>query len=154
MFHLPWPLFHHVHVTRYGAIIVDEAHERSINTDVLLGLLKRDIHKYPDLKICVTSATIETEKFCNFFGQAGSLEIPGRMFPVMVKHVHMPGAQDLARTTVAAVLKILDETAAEHVAGGPANQNRGGDVLVFLTGQVCLTHRVPELGLVRHHAEL
>ncbi|DBA71364.1 TPA: hypothetical protein ACH3X2_011173 [Trebouxia sp. C0005] len=120
---------------RYGAIIVDEAHERSINTDVLLGLLKRDIHKYPDLKICVTSATIETEKFCSFFGQAGSLEIPGRMFPVMVKHVHMPGAQDLARTTVAAVLKILDETAAEHVAGGPANQNRGGDVLVFLTGQ-------------------
>ena len=100
-------------------------------------MLKKDIHKYKDLKICVTSATIETEMFCNFFGQAGSLNIPGRMFPVVVKHMPIQDAQDLARPTVSAVLKILDETAAEHQPGGPAQQNRGGDVLVFLTGQVC-----------------
>ncbi|KAL3130393.1 hypothetical protein ABBQ38_008218 [Trebouxia sp. C0009 RCD-2024] len=121
---------------KYGAIIIDEAHERSINTDVLLGLLKKDIHKYEDLKICITSATIETEMFCNFFGQAGSLNIPGRMFPVVVKHMPIQDAQDLARPTVSAVLKILDETAAEHQPEGPAHQSRGGDVLVFLTGQV------------------
>ena len=121
---------------RYGAIIIDEAHERSIDTDVLLGLLKKGVSNYPNLKICVTSATIETEKFCSFFGQAGHLEIPGRMFPVVVQHVHMPDAAELARTTVSAVLKILDETAAGCEADGPADQSRGGDVLVFLTGQV------------------
>ncbi|KAL3130380.1 hypothetical protein ABBQ38_008205 [Trebouxia sp. C0009 RCD-2024] len=129
-------------LSRYGAIIIDEAHERSINTDVLLGLLKKDIHKYKDLKICVTSATIETEMFCNFFGQAGSLNIPGRMFPVVVKHMPIQDAQDLARPTVSAVLKILDETAAEHQPGGPAQQSRGGDVLVFLTGQVRLSSQL------------
>ena len=130
-----------VHLHRYAAIIVDEAHERSINTDVLLGLLKRDVdaHKYPNLKICVTSATIETELFRSFFGQAACLEIPGRMFPVVVKHVSMPDAQDLARPAVSAVLKILDETAAEYQPDGPANQSKGGDVLVFLTGQVSHT---------------
>ncbi len=136
-------------VLRYGAIIVDEAHERSINTDVLLGLLKRDApDKYKKLKVCVTSATIETALFRDFFGEAACLEIPGRMFPVTVRHVSIPDAQSLAAPAVSAVLRILDETAAEKQPDGPAQQYRGGDLLVFLTGQVCELAQVFAFGCV------
>lgn len=138
-------------VHRYAAIIVDEAHERSINTDVLLGLLKRDApDKYKKLKVCVTSATIETALFRDFFGEAACLEIPGRMFPVTVRHVSIPDAQNLAVPAVSAVLRILDETAAEKQSDGPAQQYRGGDVLVFLTGQVCEFDPVSAFGCVTY----
>lgn len=138
-------------VHRYAVIIVDEAHERSINTDVLLGLLKRDApNKYKKLKVCVTSATIEPALFRDFFGEAACLEIPGRMFPVTVRHVSMPDAQDLAVPAVSAVLRILDETAAEKQPDGPAEQYRGGDVLVFLTGQVCEFDPVSAFGCVTY----
>ena len=145
---------------RYAAIVVDEAHERSINTDVILGLLKRDARKYPNLKICVTSATIETQLFRDFFGEAACLNVPGRMYPVLVKHMPIPDSQDLSQPVVSAVLSILEETsiAAEAAAVGAADAaqgnfgegdeeeeapqrgqqkgNLGGDVLVFMTGQV------------------
>ncbi len=140
-------------VHRYGAIIVDEAHERSINTDVLLGLLKRDApDKYKKLKVCVTSATIETALFRDFFGEAACLEIPGRMFPVTVRHVSIPDAQNLAVPAVSAVLRILDETAAEKQPDGLAEQYRGGDVLVFLTGQVRELNQVFAFDCIVKHA--
>ena len=138
---------------RYAAIVVDEAHERSINTDVILGLLKRDAPKFPNLKVCVTSATIETQLFRDFFGQAACLDIPGRMYPVVIKHMPIPDSDDLSRPVISAVLRILDETASaaaaascnvglnmpgddEQVQSPGDLSNKGGDVLVFLTGQV------------------
>lgn len=132
---------------------MDEAHERSINTDVILGLLKRDAPKFPNLKVCVTSATIETQLFRDFFGQAACLDSPGRMYPVVIKHMPIPDSDDLSQPVISAVLRILDETASaaaaascnvglnmpgddEQVQSPGDLSNKGGDVLVFLTGQV------------------
>lgn len=140
-------------------MVVDEAHERSINTDVILGLLKSAAHKNPSLKIIVTSATIDTALFRDFFGQAACLDIPGRMFPVAVKYRAIPEADDLVRPVVGAVMSILVDTgSAAMIADATASRptpnslideedgtepqrssltsTLGGDVLVFLTGQV------------------
>ena len=67
---------------RYDALIIDEAHERSLNIDFLLGILKGVLPRRPDLKLLVTSATIDTERFASYFGGAPVLEVSGRGYPV------------------------------------------------------------------------
>ena len=116
----------------YDTIIIDEAHERSLNIDFLLGYLKGVLPKRPDLKLIVTSATIETERFSKHFAHLGRpapvIEVSGRMYPVEHRYRTLEAAdddeeeQDMEDAIVAAV----DELARERA---------GGDMLVFLPGE-------------------
>jgi ATP-dependent RNA helicase DHX8/PRP22 len=75
---------------RYSALMLDEAHERTVHTDVLFGLLKDLCRRRPDLKIVVTSATLDAEKFSTYFFQCPIFTIPGRTFPVEILYTKEP----------------------------------------------------------------
>ncbi|KAG1318631.1 hypothetical protein G6F63_015130 [Rhizopus arrhizus] len=77
-------------LSNYDTIIVDEAHERSLNIDFLLGYLKQLLRKRPDLKLIVTSATIDTERFAQHFDNAPVISVEGRTFPVEVRYRATP----------------------------------------------------------------
>lgn len=106
---------------KYSCIIMDEAHERALNTDVLMGLIKKVLARRRDLKLIVTSATMNAERFSRFYGGAPEFIIPGRTFPVDIQFSRSP-CEDYVDSAVKQVLAI-------HVSQGP------GDILVFMTGQ-------------------
>lgn len=106
---------------KYSCIIMDEAHERALNTDVLMGLLKKVLTRRRDLKLIVTSATMNAERFSRFYGGAPEFIIPGRTFPVDTHFSRTP-CEDYVDSAVKQILAI-------HVSQGP------GDILVFMTGQ-------------------
>ncbi len=106
---------------RYDTLIIDEAHERSLNIDFLLGYLKQLLPRRPDLKLIITSATIDPERFSRHFEDAPIVEVSGRTYPVEVRY--RPPADDVDQ--VQAISAAVDELATE----GP------GDVLVFLSGE-------------------
>jgi ATP-dependent helicase HrpA len=118
---------------RYDTLIIDEAHERSLNIDFILGFLKQLLPKRPDLKLIITSATIDVERFSQHFNQAPIIEVSGRTFPVDT--VYLPPEEinpedegNMAANVVCAMQEIM---ALERDGQG----YRQGDVLVFLPGE-------------------
>lgn len=108
---------------KYDCIIIDEAHERSLNTDVILGLFKRLLGKRRDIKLIITSATINATKFADFFGGAPLCAIPGRTFPIQVIYSKHP-VSDYVESSVMQAIRI-------HLSTGIDT----GDILIFMTGQ-------------------
>ncbi|MER8086509.1 ATP-dependent RNA helicase HrpA [Streptomyces sp. NPDC058316] len=111
----------------YDTIIIDEAHERSLNIDFLLGYLARLLPRRPDLKVVITSATIDPERFARHFGEAPIVEVSGRTYPVEVRYRPLleEEGDDADRDQITAICDAVDELRSE----GP------GDVLVFLSGE-------------------
>ncbi|HJQ46517.1 MAG TPA: ATP-dependent RNA helicase HrpA [Amycolatopsis sp.] len=113
---------------RYDTLIIDEAHERSLNIDFLLGYLKQLLPRRPDLKVIITSATIDPERFSRHFGAAPIVEVSGRTYPVEVRYrpiVDPDRPDDEDRDQVTAISDAVDELCAEGL----------GDILVFLSGE-------------------
>ena len=111
---------------RYDTLIIDEAHERSLNIDFILGYLRQLLPERPDLKVIITSATIDPERFAAAFGGAPVLEVSGRTYPVEVRYrpiEPVEGGEDADQGQ--AISDAIDELSAE----GP------GDILVFLSGE-------------------
>jgi ATP-dependent helicase HrpA len=130
----------------YGAIILDEAHERSLNIDFLLGYLKDLLARRPELKLVITSATIDAERFSRHFGDAPVIEVSGRLYPVEVRY--RPVAGDAEDTTRDEEEQALGDAVDELMREGP------GDILVFLPGEREIRDAAATLQKKRLKAEL
>ncbi|MFE0460507.1 ATP-dependent RNA helicase HrpA [Kitasatospora sp. NPDC058965] len=120
---------------QYDTLIIDEAHERSLNIDFILGYLKQLLPRRPDLKVIITSATIDPERFSRHFGDAPIVEVSGRTYPVEVRY--RPLVEDTAEAEAEddAVDRDRDQVQAICEAAQELQAEGPGDILVFLSGE-------------------
>ncbi|MEN0035889.1 MAG: ATP-dependent RNA helicase HrpA [Cellvibrio sp.] len=128
---------HDPYLNKYDTLIIDEAHERSLNIDFLLGYLKQLLPKRPDLKLIITSATIDLERFSQHFNNAPIIEVSGRTYPVEVWYrplYEFEGSDDSEAEPdqYAAIVDAVHEIELNEKTGSGV---RGGDILVFLSGE-------------------
>ncbi|KAG9447145.1 hypothetical protein H6P81_013273 [Aristolochia fimbriata] len=116
---------------QYSVIILDEAHERSLNTDILMGLMKRLMRLRPSMKILITSATLDGEKVSTFFSNCPVLQVPGKLYPVEILY-----STERPKSYLQAALKVALDI---HIKEPP------GDVLIFMTGQDDIEKMVTKL---------
>ena len=120
-------------LSRYSIICLDEVHERGVTQDLLMALVKNVLPKRPDLKVVVMSATIDTDKFSRYFGNAPVLTVPGRVFPVEVRYAReTPENGEMVDAMVEKILEIL-------------HSNEPGDILAFLPDQAMITRVIEKL---------
>lgn len=110
-------------LNQYSCLIIDEAHERSLNNDFILGYLKQLLARRPDLKIIITSATIDVERFSKHFNHAPIIEVSGRTYPVEVRY--RPIIDEADQDQLQGILNAVDELQAEG----------RGDILIFMNGE-------------------
>ncbi|EOV9334470.1 ATP-dependent RNA helicase HrpA [Vibrio vulnificus] len=112
-------------LSQYDTIIIDEAHERSLNIDFILGYLKELLPRRPDLKVIITSATIDPERFSNHFGGAPIIEVSGRTYPVETRYRPLGGETEDDRDQLEGIFDAVDELCDEGL----------GDILIFMNGE-------------------
>lgn len=113
------------YLDQYDTIIIDEAHERSLNIDFILGYLKQILKKRPDLKIIITSATIDVERFSKHFNNAPIIEVSGRTFSVETRYRPLVQDSDADLDQIEGIFAAVDELVAEGL----------GDILIFMNGE-------------------
>ncbi|MEZ9904734.1 ATP-dependent RNA helicase HrpA [Vibrio breoganii] len=116
---------HDRYLNQYDTIIIDEAHERSLNIDFILGYLRNILPKRPDLKIIITSATIDPERFSKHFNDAPIIEVSGRTYPVDTRYRPLSGEDDVDRDQLEGIFEAVDELCDEGL----------GDILIFMNGE-------------------
>ncbi|WP_165862908.1 ATP-dependent RNA helicase HrpA [Vibrio sinensis] len=112
-------------LNQYDTIIIDEAHERSLNIDFILGYLRELLPRRPDLKVIITSATIDPERFSNHFNGAPIIEVSGRTYPVDTRYRPLSGDDDSDRDQLEGIFEAVDELCDEGL----------GDILIFMNGE-------------------
>lgn len=112
-------------LNQYGTLIIDEAHERSLNIDFILGYLKQLLPKRPDLKLIITSATLDPQRFSDHFGQAPLFTVSGRSYPVEVRYRPTGTSPDGAPDQLQGIIAAIEEL----------NSEPTGDILVFMSGE-------------------
>ena len=137
---------------QYDTLIIDEAHERSLNIDFILGYLRQILPKRPDLKVIITSATIDPEKFAQHFANASGvpapiIEVSGRTFPVEMRYRPLNEDSDSDADIISGILNAVDELSTEN-----RGSESDGDILVFLNGEreIRDTARALEKANLRH----
>ena len=141
------------YLNRYDTLIIDEAHERSLNIDFLLGYLKQLLPKRPDLKLIITSATIDVERFSRHFDGAPVIEVSGRTYPVDVWYRPPVDSDSEDSDSYQAIIEAIEEI---DLYERKSAKTRGGDILVFLSGEREIREAAKRLRLaeLRHYEVL